>query len=420
MFFLIRIPHYISKLLDIGGDQMSERDIKKKHFSTICIHGSGGVDPVTGALSTPIYQSSTFAFRSVKEGAEIFAGEREGYFYTRLGNPTHAALEKEMAYLESGEKALALGSGMAAISTVILSLTRSGENLVASNAVYGGTHDLFTEMLSRLDIEVREVDALEPENVAKAIDDNTRMVLIETPANPTLTIIDIEECARICRSRDIPLVVDNTFATPYYQRPIELGADIVVHSATKYIGGHGDTVGGIIIGPADFITEARNCAVKDLGGIISPFNAWLLLRGLKTLPVRMERHSENAMEVAQYLEGHPKVRRVWYPGLRTHPQHQLVRKQQSGFGGMIAFEVRGGKEAGEILLNSVRLIILSVSLGDVDTLIEHPASMTHSTYSEEELKAIGVTGGFIRLSVGLEDVNDLINDLSQAFQKTPA
>ncbi len=396
---------------------MRNEDIEKRSFSTICIHGSGGVDPATGALSTPIYQSSTFAFHDVKEGADLFAGVREGYFYTRLGNPTHAALEKEMAFLEKGESAIALASGMAAISSTILTLTRSGENLVASDTVYGGTHDLFAEVLVRLGIEVREVNALEIEEISAAIDENTRMVLIETPANPTLTIIDIEACSRVCKSAGIPLVVDNTFATPYYQRPIELGADIVIHSATKYIGGHGDTVGGVIIGPKDFIHEVRVSTVKDLGGIISPFNAWLLLRGLKTLPVRMERHSENAMEVAQYLAGHPKVEHVWYPGLRTHPQHDLAVRQQSGFGGMIAFEVKGGKEAGEVLLNSVKLITLSVSLGDVDTLIEHPASMTHSTYSPEELKKIGVTAGFIRLSVGLEDVNDLINDLSQALKR---
>jgi methionine-gamma-lyase len=399
---------------------MAEREMKKRKFSTICIHGSGGVDPTTGAVSTPIYQSSTFAFRDVKEGADIFAGEREGYFYTRLGNPTHAALEKEMAYLEGGEDAIALGSGMAAISSTILTLARSGENIVASDTVYGGTHDLFTEMLSRIDIEAREVNAVKIKNVSAAIDEKTRMVLIETPANPTLAIIDIKKCAKVCKEHEIPLVVDNTFATPYYQRPLELGANIIVHSATKYIGGHGDTVGGIIVGPADFIHETRIRTVKDLGGIISPFNAWLLLRGLKTLPVRMDRHSESAMQIAQYLEGHPKVKRVWYPGLRTHPQYDLAVKQQTGFGGMIAFEVRGGKKAGEKLLNSVGLITLSVSLGDVDSLIEHPASMTHSTYSEDELSKIGVTGGFIRLSVGLEDVDDLIKDLSFAFQKVPA
>jgi methionine-gamma-lyase len=399
---------------------MRDGGMATRSFSTICIHGAGGVDPSTGALSTPIYQSSTFAFHDVREGAELFAGEREGYFYTRLGNPTHAALEREMAFLEGGERALALGSGMAAISTIILTLVRSGENIVASDTVYGGTHDLFTELLERLGIEAREVDAVDPENVARAIDGGTRLVLIETPANPTLAIIDIGACASICRKHGIPLVVDNTFATPYYQRPLELGADIVVHSATKYIGGHGDTVGGIIVGPEDILMDARTRTVKDLGGIISPFNAWLLLRGLKTLPVRMERHSENAMEIAQYLEGHPKVSRVWYPGLRSHPQHELAARQQSGFGGMISFEIRGGRSAGEVLLNSVELITLSVSLGDVDSLIEHPASMTHSTYSEEELRKVGVTGGFIRLSVGLEDVDDLIDDLSRAFKKVPA
>ncbi len=396
---------------------MDREELKEKHFATICVHGSGGPDPVTRAINTPIYQSSTFAFLNAKEGAQLFAGEKEGYIYTRLGNPTQAALEREMAFLEGGEKALALSSGMAAAVTAILALVKTGESIVASNTLYGGTHKLFRELMPRLGIEVIEVDATDPANIDKAMRKDTRLVYLETPANPTLTIVDIAACSEVAHRHGAKVIVDNTFATPYFQRPLELGADIVLHSATKYIGGHGDTIGGILIGDAEFIDVARGEILRDLGGCISPFNAWLLLRGLKTLPVRMERHAFNAMRIAKYLAFHPKVQRVWYPGLTTHPQHELAKKQMSGFGGMITFEVKGGREAAVKLLDSVKLITLAVSLGDVDTLIEHPASMTHSTYSPEELAECGITEGMIRLSVGIEHVNDLIDDLSQALRQ---
>ena len=396
---------------------MSKLNIKNAKFATICVHGSGGADPATGAVSMPIYQSSTFAFESARAGAEIFAGQREGYVYTRIGNPTQAALEREIAFLENGEAALAFGSGMAAISSVILSLCKSGSNVVASNTLYGGTHQLFMETLSRFDIAVREVEGTDINNFINQMDENTTCLYIETPANPTLTIIDIKECAKIAKKHGIPLIVDNTFPTPYYQRPLELGADIVVHSATKYIGGHGDTVAGLVIGKKDYIDELRGSTLRDIGGIISPLNAWLLVRGLKTLAIRMERHQENALEVAKYLSFHPKVKRVWYPGLSTHPQHQLACQQMSGFGGIVSFEVKGGRKAGEILMNNVELFILAVSLGDVDSLIEHPASMTHSTYSADDLQKVGISEGFVRLSVGIEDRQDLIADLSQALKK---
>lgn len=396
---------------------MDPEELRKASFATICVHGSGGADPQTGAISFPIYQSSTFAFKSTQEGADIFAGRKEGYFYTRLGNPTSSALEREMAFLEGGEAALATSSGMAAISTVIFTAVESGENIVAHNTLYGGTHNLFREFLPNLKIEVREVDATNPENIERVMDKKTRLVYIETPANPTLQIIDIAALAEIAHRRGALLVVDNTFATPYYQRPIKFGADIVVHSATKYIGGHGDTVAGVIVGPKEFIKKAKTQILRDTGAVISPFNAWLLLRGLKTLPVRMERHSENAMRIAQFLSFHPKVSRVWYPGLRIHPQHELAKRQMDGFGGMVTFELKGGRKAGEVLMNSVKLITLAVSLGDVDTLIEHPATMTHSSYSQEELEEMGITEGMVRLSVGIEGVDDLIADLSQALKK---
>ena len=283
---------------------MSKFNLSKAKFATLCVHGSGGADIQTGAISVPIYQSSTFAFRSAKHGAALFAGEEEGYVYTRLGNPTQAALESEMAFLEGGEAALCFSSGMATISGIILALCRNGENLISSDTVYGGTHNLYKESLPLWDIAVKEVDAVDPKNIENAIDEKTRLIFIETPANPTLSLIDIVECAKIAKKNHIPLVVDNTFATPYLQRPIELGAEIIVHSATKYIGGHGDTIAGIAVGKKDFIDDLRAKILRDLGAIISPLNAWLLLRGLKTLPVRMDRHCANALEIAKFLSLH--------------------------------------------------------------------------------------------------------------------
>jgi len=396
---------------------MSKFDLSKAKFATLCVHGSGGVDQQTGALSVPIYQSSTFAFKSAKQGAALFAGEEDGYVYTRLGNPTQAALEREMAFLEGGEAALCFASGMSAIAGVILLHCRNGDNLVSSDTVYGGTHNLYKETLPLWDIQVREVNATKLENIENAIDERTKLIFIETPANPTLSIIDIAGCAAIAKKHGIPLVIDNTFATPYLQRPFEMGADIIIHSATKYIGGHGDTIAGIVVGKNELIDNLRAQILRDLGGVISPLNAWLLMRGLKTLPVRMDRHCANALEVAKYLSFHPKINWVRYPGLSTHPQHDLAKKQMKNFGGMITFEVKGGRKAGEKLMNSVGLITLAVSLGDCDSLIEHPASMTHSTYSAEELEETGITEGLIRLSVGLEDCSDLITDLKLALKK---
>ncbi len=396
---------------------MSKFNLSKAKFATLCVHGSGGADIQTGAISVPIYQSSTFAFRSAQHGAALFAGEEEGYVYTRLGNPTQAALESEMAFLEGGEAALCFSSGMATISGIILALCRNGENLISSDTVYGGTHNLYKESLPLWDIAVKEVDAVDPKNIENAIDEKTRLIFIETPANPTLSLIDIVECAKIAKKNHIPLVVDNTFATPYLQRPIELGADIIVHSATKYIGGHGDTIAGIAVGKKDFIDDLRAKILRDLGAIISPLNAWLLLRGLKTLPVRMDRHCANALEIAKFLSLHPKINWVRHPGLSTHPQHELAARQMKKFGGMVTFEVKGGRSAGEKLMNSVGLITLAVSLGDCDSLIEHPASMTHSTYSPEELEEVGISEGLIRLSVGLEDSSDIITDLKLALKK---
>ncbi|TKJ40732.1 methionine gamma-lyase [candidate division LCP-89 bacterium B3_LCP] len=386
-------------------------------FATLAVHGSGGHDPLTGAISPPIYQSSTFAFNDSQHGADLFAGTAKGYIYSRILNPTQEALEREMAFLEKGEVALAFGSGMAAITVATMTLCNSGENFISSRTIYGGTHAMYLKVLPRLNIGVTEVDATDLNQIEDAIDEKTRFLFIETPANPTIEIIDIKGCAEIAHRKGIKLVVDNTFATPYLQQPLTMGADIVIHSATKYIGGHGDTVAGITVGPKTIMEEMRKGVAVDVGACISPFNAWLLLRGLKTLPVRMDRHCENATKVAQFLAFHPKVERVWFPGLRTHPQHDLAKAQMDNFGGMIAFEIRGGLEEGKRMMDAVELCTLAVSLGDCDTLIVHPASTTHSSYSPEDLEATGISPGMIRLSVGVEDIEDIIDDLSQALKK---
>jgi len=391
-------------------------------LATIAVHGKKRMEghhagETVRSLSTPIYQSSTFAFESAEQGARLFAGEEEGYIYTRIGNPTVAALEKEIAYLEGGDAAAAFSSGMAASHGLVLTLASTGDNIVASDTLYGGTHSLFQTVLPRMGIEAREVDATDLGNIERAIDERTKLIFVETPANPTMRLVDIEKCASIARKHKIPFAVDNTFATPYLQSPMALGADIVVHSATKYICGHGDTVAGLVVGGKELIAHMKDEIVKDVGGCISPFNAWLLLRGLKTLAVRMERHSANAMKVAQYLSFHPMVDSVSYPGLRTHPEHELAKRQMRDFGGMIAFEVKGGREAGRILMNSVRLCVLAVSLGDCETLIQHPATMTHSTYSPEDLAKVKITEGLVRLSVGIEDPDDIVRDLRQALRR---
>ena len=387
-------------------------------FSTRCIHGLATDHPRGNRpVATPIHQTSTFAFASADQGAAAFAGESDAYIYTRLANPTQAVLEERLAAVEGGEAALALASGMAAATIAALTACRAGDNIVAGDTLYGGTHELFMHTLPRMGITVREVDTTDPANVAAAMDDRTRLIFFETPANPTLRLTDIAAVAEVAHAGGALVVVDNTFCTPYLQNPLALGADVVLHSATKYISGHGDTIAGVLVGQREFIDRARGEVLRDVGACISPFNAWLLIRGLKTLPVRMERHCANAARIAAWLQEHPKVTHVDYPGLPDHPQHALARRQQRGFGGMISFLVRGGRGAGRTVMDSVRLCTLAVSLGDVDTLIEHPASMTHSTYDEQELAAAGIDPGLVRLSVGLEDPEDIIADLEQALAR---
>ncbi|AEE91037.1 Methionine gamma-lyase [Tepidanaerobacter acetatoxydans Re1] len=392
-------------------------DGKVKGFNTKAIHAGQKPCPVTGAHVTPIYQTSTFVFKDVDQGARRFAGEEEGYIYTRLGNPTLTELEAKVAALEGGEAAIGAASGMAAISTALVTLLKKGDHIVAGDALYGCTHSFISEILPQYGIEVTMVDTSNLENIENAMKPNTKVIYVETPANPTMKLVDLEGASDIAHKHGAIIIVDNTFMSPYLQRPIEHGVDVVVHSATKYIGGHGDVLAGLIIGPKELIDTMRIPYLKDFGGILSPFDAWLLLRGLKTLGVRMDRHCANAQKVAEYLEKHPLIDKVYYPGLPSHPQYELAKKQMDGFGGMMSFELKGGLEAGKVLMNSVKMITLAVSLGCVDSLIQHPASMTHSPVPREERLKAGITDGQVRLSVGIEDVEDIIADLDQALKE---
>jgi len=386
------------------------------HIESKIVHGGQHPDKMTGAHSPPIYQTSTFAFKDADHGARLFKQEDKGYIYTRLSNPTIDLLASKIALLESAEAGLVFSSGLAAIFNVVVALVKSGEHIVSDDTIYGGTFALFKNVIPRLGIDVTFVDTADANKLTSSIQEKTRLIFTETPANPTLKIIDISKCSDIAKNKNISLCVDNTFATPYLQRPIEFGADIVVHSMTKYLSGHGDVIGGVVVGKNDFIHLLWEGA-KEIGSSIAPFNAWLVLRGLKTLAVRMNKHCENAMKIAEYLSKHDKIEQVYYPGLPLHPGHELAKKQMSGFGGMIGFDVKGGKDAGKIVMNSVKLCVLAVSLGDVDTLIEHPASMTHCTYSDKELVECGIKPGFVRISVGIENADDLIEDLEQALAR---
>ncbi|TGB98150.1 methionine gamma-lyase [Escherichia sp. E3659] len=385
-------------------------------FDTKIVHAGQHPDPSTGSLSTPIFQTSTFVFDNAEQGAARFALEEPGYIYTRLGNPTTDALEQKMAVLEDGEAALATASGISAITTALLTLCQQGDHIVSANAIYGCTHAFLSHSMPKFGITTSFVDATNIAELKAAIRPETKVVYIETPANPTLTLVDIEMVAGIAHQHGALLIVDNTFMSPYGQQPLRLGADIVVHSVTKYINGHGDVIGGVIVGKKDFIDQARYVGLKDItGGCMSPFNAWLTLRGVKTLGVRMERHSSNAMKIAQFLESHPAITHVYYPGLLAHPQYDLYKRQMTLPGGVISFEIAGGFESGRRMINAVNLCLLAVSLGDTETLIQHPASMTHSPVPPEERLKAGITDGMIRLSVGLEDPDDIIDDLQQAI-----
>ncbi|AKJ38283.1 trans-sulfuration enzyme family protein [Methanosarcina barkeri] len=391
-----------------------KREVK---FATKCVHAAEKPYPVFGAHTTPIFQTSTFIFENARQGAARFAGDESGYVYARIppNTPTHAVLAEKFAALEGGEAGQTFASGMAAITAIALTALKQGDHLISTDVVYGCTYSLFSQVLPGLGIEVSFIDTSKTENVKRVFKPETKMVFLESPANPTLTVCDITEIARITGENGALCVVDNTFATPYFQRPLELGADLSLSSCTKYIGGHADLLGGIVAGNRDFI-DRMSTIVGYTGGIMGPHEAWLCIRGLKTLHIRMEKHAENSMKVAEFLESRPEVDWVRYPGLPGHPQHELARKQMSGFSGMLSFEVKGGIEAGRKLMDNVKLCSLAVSLGATDTLIQHPASMTHACVPHEVRKSVGITDGLVRLSVGIEDYEDIIEDLKQALK----
>ena len=370
-------------------------------------------------LLPPIYQNSTFSFQTTEECAAAFIDEESGYVYTRWGNPTQEALEIKLAALEAGEAALATASGMGAISTALLTTLFDGGHVVAMDNLYSATYNLLNSELCRMGVETTFVDATDTNKVANAIRPDTKMLYLESPTNPLLKLIDLSACADIAKSHDITSIIDNTFATPCSQQPISLGIDVVLHSMTKYLSGNGAVIAGAIVGKKEFIERAQKVTLRNFGAAISPFNAWLTLLGIPTLPLRFSRHCENALEIASFLETHPAVAWVRYPGLVSHPQHDLAKRQMNGFGGMITIELEGGSAAGEQLVNHLQLCTLAVSLGDVRTLVCHPASTTHSHVPKEIRQKTGITDGLVRFSIGLEDTEDIIADLQQALDKVP-
>jgi cystathionine gamma-lyase/cystathionine beta-lyase/cystathionine gamma-lyase/homocysteine desulfhydrase len=376
-------------------------------FSTVCIHAGQEPDPSTGAIVTPIYQTSTYVQEAL--------GQHKGYEYARTQNPTRSALEANLAAIENGRAAFAFASGMAATGAV-MTLLKAGDHVVVTDNTYGGTYRLFERVLRKYELDFTYVDTSSLPDIEAAILPETRMLFLETPTNPVLRLTDLAGACEIARARDVTVVVDNTFASPAVQRPIDFGADIVIHSTTKFLNGHSDSVGGVVVAVRDAHIEWLRFVQNAEGAILGPMDAWLVLRGTKTLPLRMERHNANAQVLAEYLAGHPKVSRVYYPGLTTHPQHALACRQMRGFGGLIAFEL-GTLERARTLLNSVRLMALAESLGGVETLISHPASMTHASVPPERRLQIGLTDDMVRVSVGIEDIDDLKEDLDQALAR---
>ncbi|MCI0401905.1 MAG: PLP-dependent aspartate aminotransferase family protein [Acidobacteria bacterium] len=374
-------------------------------FATDAIHVGQEPDPSTGAIIVPIYQTSTYVQEEL--------GKNKGYEYARSGNPTRTALERNLARLEGGTHALAFASGMAAINAV-MTLLKAGDHVICSHAVYGGVYRLFTRILVNFGLEASWIDTTCAENVEKAVRKNTRMLYVETPTNPTMQVSDLTEMSRIARAYRLMLVVDNTFMSPYLQRPFEFGADIIVHSTTKFLNGHSDSIGGAAILRRQEDYDRLYLIQKSAGAILGPMDCWLVLRGVKTLAVRMEQHNKVTQAIAAYLEKHPKVKRVYYPGLKSHPQHELAKKQMRGFGAMLSFEL-GSLEAAQRMLRQVKVCSLGESLGGVETLISHPATMTHASVPPDQRAKIGITDGLVRISTGIEDVEDLIGDLDRAL-----
>lgn len=397
---------------------MSSTRSSKSGFATRAIHHAYSPSDERGALVPPLHLSSTYAFPNVEQGARLFAGEEKGFFYSRVANPTLDLLERRIAALEGAEAAVAFGSGMGAITATMWTLLSAGDEVVVDRTVYGCTYAFLNHGLTRFGVKVRHVDLTRPEELEQALSPATRVVFFETPANPNLRLIDIAAVAEASHRVGAQVVVDSTFCSPYLQQPIGLGADVVVHSATKYLGGHGDLTAGLVATRAELAQRIRLEGLKDLtGAVMSPHDAHGILRGLKTLHLRMDRHCDNAQSIAELLAEHPLVEKVSYPGLASFPQRDLARQQMRRPGGMIAFELRGGVEAGRRFMNALELVTRAVSLGDAETLAQHPATMTHSTYTPEERAAHGISEGLIRLSAGLEDIGDLLADLVQALDQ---
>ncbi|GAA0211565.1 methionine gamma-lyase [Kangiella japonica] len=396
---------------------MKSSNKQLKHLETRAIHSGRVGDPSFGSLATPIHQTSTFIFDNVEQGANRFAGEEQGYIYSRLGNPTVRELEQKMAALENTEDAAAFGSGMGAVSATLLANLKQGDHLVASSALYGCSFALINHKFPDFGIEVTFVDITDEQEVEKAIQENTKLIYFETPINPNLVCVDMAKISAIAKRHNLLTIMDNTFMSPVLQQPSDFDMDLIIHSATKYLNGHGDVIGGIVCGSEEQIGHIKMTTQKDMGATMSPNDAWLITRGLKTLSVRVERHCDNAEKVADYLATHSDIEQVYYPGLKDHPAHYLIGTQMKRAGGVIAFEVKGGFDDAVRFMNQLDLCHIAVSLGDAETLIQHPASMTHSTYTPEERAEAGISETLIRISVGLEHHDDIIADLEQALKR---
>ncbi len=390
--------------------------MKNEHrFETLAVHAGEAPCAATGALDTPIYQSTTFVSADSEEMAAVYGEEKFGYMYTRYGNPTLRALEQKAAALEGGEAGLAFASGMAAISSAILGYVKAGDHVVAARSLYGAAYHFLNAKLPSFGASTTFVQSNRAEDFEKAIRPNTRLIYFESPSNPVLEIVDIAALARIGSERGIPTMIDNTFASPALQQPLKVGTTVVVHSATKYLCGHGDAMGGLVIGPAGYLADLSRETLRDFGGVMSPFNAWLILRGIRTLHVRMPAHCANAQRIAEFLSGHANVEHVNYPGLPRHPGHEVAKKQMRAFGAMLSFEVKGGYEAGKRVMDRVKIFARAASLGDTRSLIVHSASTSHRAVPRDQRLAIGISDGLVRLSVGIESAEDLLADLEQAL-----
>lgn len=384
-------------------------------FETLAVHAGQSPCPLTGAVDTPIYQSTSFASADSDEMAAVYGGEKPGYMYTRYGNPTLHALEEKLAALECGEAAQVFSSGMAAVSSAILGYVRAGDHIVAARSLYGAAYDFLARKLPSFGVSTSFVQSTRVEEFEKALRPNSKLIYFETPSNPVLEILDIAALAQLARAHGIPSMMDNTFASPVLQQPLKMGVTVVVHAATKYLCGHGDAMAGAAIGPKDYIHHLNQEIIRDFGGCLSPFNAWLILRGTHTLHLRVPAQCSNAQKIAEFLAHHPQVERVNYPGLPDHPGHDVAKKQMKAFGAMLSFELKGGYEGGKKVMDSVKIFARAASLGDTRSLIVHAASTSHRAVPREQRLAIGITDGLVRLSAGVEAVEDLIQDLDQAL-----